>query len=54
MAAFLHMHVHAESAAIDDRGTELDEVNEAVLKAAALNVVFQSHDGFEGFGDALA
>lgn len=50
MTAFLHMHVHTESAAVDDRGTQLDEVNEAALKPAALNVIFQSHNGLEGFG----
>lgn len=54
MAAFLYMHIHAEGAAIDDRGTQLDEVNETAFKSAALNVIFKRHDGLEGFGDALA
>ncbi len=50
MAAFLHMHVDAEGAAVDDRGTQLDEVNEAALEATALDVGFQRHYGLEGFG----
>jgi hypothetical protein len=47
------MHVDAIGAAVDNGGTELEEVDVVLLDARCLDIVLERGDGLVGFGSGL-